>query len=178
MKLKTIPAFFNRSIKINDNKEIKFDHTGTLEVDNKTGAELLEKYPEFIFSENKTEKSQDQKLVQEVSQELVNGLNSEIYDLKQVIAELKEAKAGAEADIQIWKDKVGESEAKAKSAEEALQNEKDSVKKRVQELELKIELLGSTRDQLVALCESSKFAKEEYEKLNKEKLIDYVLSKG
>lgn len=179
MKLKTIPTFFNKSINISEDRSIQFDSTGTFETeDEKLGMELLEKYPSFVFAERGTPDSQDKKLAQEINQELVNSLNREIYELKEQNQALKSEKEGLANDVKAWQDKIEEFSTATKTAEALLDDERVTNKKIVQELQLKISLMGSTLPALQKLCEDSNFKKEDWGSLTKEKLIEYILGKS
>lgn len=176
MKITTIPSFRNQTLNVLDQQQITFDHTGSCEVDSKLGQILVEKYPEFIFSGVK--KQEKEKTVEkEVTQELVNKLNEEIYDLNKQIEEIKESKKSVEADLEGWKSKVAEIVVRAEKAEDSYTKLKESHDHQVQELELKITLMNSTATELRKLCEDSSYDKKEWELLSKEKLIEYILNK-
>jgi len=176
MKITTTSPFRGQTVTVHDNLTITFDHTGSCDVDNKLGAILVEKYPEFIFSGNK--KVEKEKTVQqEINQELVNSLNSEIFDLKKQTEEIRESKKSVEADLKEWQAQVAELVAKAEKWEEAYINQKESHDKQTQALELKITLMNSTTGDLRKLCEDSEYEKKEWELLTKEKLIEYILNK-
>ena len=179
MRLKTIAAFRNKTLKIHDGIDIKFDNLGICEVkDKKLAEEILAKYPEFIFTEDHDENKKIDKLEREITQEFVNELNSEIYTLKQTIMEHKDARKSLEADLRVWKDKVGESEAGRISAENALAKEKESKAAYIETLEFKVSLMSSTATVLKTLCADSNFPKDEWDKLTKEQLIEYILTKN
>lgn len=177
MKIKTIPAFFNKSVKIFDSTEVKFDHTGTLEVDNKVGKALLEKYPEFMFE---LDRKEDTKKTpeQEYTKEVVQRLESELFDAKKQINELKDSKGAVEVDLEAWQGKVQEYINKIKQVENSLEQEKLTNQKVVEKLELKITLIEMTAEQLKGMATDAKFPKEEWEKKSKSELVEYILNKS
>ena len=176
MKITTIASFRNQTLTVLDKQQITFDHTGSCDIDNKLGQILVDKYPEFIFSGNhKVEK--EKTIEKEVTQELVNNLNSEIYDLKAQIEEIKDTKKSVEVDLEVWKSKVAELVTRAEKAEEDYTKQKESHDKQTQGLELRITLMNMTAAELRKLCEDSDFDKKEWELLTKEKLIEYILNK-
>jgi hypothetical protein len=177
MKIKTIPAFYNQSLTTLDQKTIKFDNTGTCEVSEKIGLELLDRYPEFVFSGDVKEKA-NISVQEEVNQNLVDRLKEEIMFLKEQNSSLKKEKETVEADLKSWQDLVEGSNQKVVLAEKALEDHKKSNEQEIQTLKLKISLLVSSVDALKNLCEKSGYEKSEWTNLSKEKLIDYILNKS
>jgi predicted RNase H-like nuclease (RuvC/YqgF family) len=178
MKLTTIPAFFGRSIKIYDDTEVKFDNTGSLEVSDKVGKILLEKYPSMMFDPNKKEEVTALNSTQEYTKEVVQRLEAEVFSLKDQIKEIKDAKLGVETDLAAWQEKVGEFQSKVEKAQKDLENERLTNLKLVDTLELKVALTGQTVAALQQLATDAKYKKEEWEKLTKENLIGYILNKS
>jgi hypothetical protein len=176
MKIKTLPAFFGQPVVVGEGQVIKFDHTGTAEVNDKLGKVLLEKYPTFMFPEGQTQEK-PKTVQQEINQELVTRLEGEIYSLKEAVNEQKEGKKAVEADLKEWQDQIaGLIEEKTK-AEKAYRDQKESHDGQVQALELKITLMETNTVGLQKLCEDSGYEKSDWEKLSKEKLIEYILQK-
>ena len=176
MKVKTVPAFYNQTLTVAE-ESIVFDSTGTCEVENEIGAALIEKYPEFVFSADSVKKK-EVTVQEEVNQDMVNRLKNEIQSLEEKNSFLKAEKTTLEADLKVWKDQVEGYVEKVKVAEKAYKDQKESHDGQVQTLELKMSLLVSTNDALRKLCEASGYKKEEWEKLSKEKLIEYILNKA
>lgn len=176
MKITTLQAFFGQPVNIGDGKKIKFDHKGICEVDDKLGEILLEKYPSFMFS---TEKKQvkETSIEQEINQELVTRLESEIYSLKEAVQEQKEAKGAVEADLLEWQSSIAGLVEKEKAATELAENQKKSYEGQIQALELKITLMEMSVTELKKLCEDSNYPKADWEKLSSAKLIEYILNK-
>ena len=140
MKIKTIPAFFNKTVKIFDDTEVKFDHTGTLEVDDKVGKLLLEKYPEFMFDLNKKEEEKKTP-EQEYTKEVAQRLESELFDSKKQVQELKELKKGVEEDLKSWQSKVQEYVDEISQLKKQIEEEKITNKEVVEKLQLKVSLI-------------------------------------
>lgn len=176
MKITTLPSFFGQEVTIWDGSKIKFDHTGSCEVSKELGKELVEHYNSFMFSGDRKEKVESTKEL-EISKELVNNLNSEIYSLNEQVKELKDSKAVVEADLVEWQSMIGDLKSRAEAAEELAINLKESNNTQLEQLELKITLMESSKVQLEKLCEDSQYDKKEWELLTKEKLIVYILSK-
>ena len=175
MKLTTIRSFFGQTVTVNG-EEVKFDHTGVCEINNKLGTAAIEKYPEFIFS-NENKVKHVETVQEEINQDLVNRLSGEIFDLKKQLEAVKEEKKGTEADLKEWQSKVAEYVEKSDKFEKAYIQQKESHDNQVQALELRITLMNTSSNELKKLCEDSGYDKKEWELLTKEKLIEYILNK-
>lgn len=180
MKIKTIPAYYGKPMTVTidgTSKEIKFDHTGIAQVNDTTGKLLVEKYQGLIFDEGfkaETAKTPEQEYTKEVAQRL----EAEVNQLKEQVASLKDDKKGVEADLEEWKAKIGEMTQVITTKEKELDEEKISSQKVIEGLELKINLMGNNTETLKSLCKDAGFPKEEWDKMVKDDLIEYIINKS
>lgn len=177
MKLKTIPANFGRTIGIFDGLQVSFDNSGICEVKDSVGKKMLESYSSFIFAEDfeaEAPKSRTQEYQQGAAEQLQRELNFANETLKSREDEIK----NLQADKTAWAEKAAELEKFRSDAVQELENYKKTYDNQVKLYELKINLITSTSEKLKKMCELAEFPKEEWEKLNKEQMIEYILNKS
>jgi predicted RNase H-like nuclease (RuvC/YqgF family) len=176
MKVRVIPQYFDSKIRIWDGREISFDHTGLAEVDEKTGNKMLKDYPSFIFPEHVPEPKAPE-FSEQVNESIVKNLNEEIFDLKQKLSEVKESKKEVEADLRGWKGTIEKYEKEITELKATLEQERQSYSAKVKSLELNISLNKMSVDQMKKMCAEAELDNSEWDKLTKDKLIDYLMSK-
>lgn len=177
MKIKTLPAFFNQEVTLAEGKKIKFSNVGELEVDDDLGKELIGKYSTFMFDvEQVFEK--EKTVIDKHVDGIVERQQNEIYDLKEQVKQIKSQKEGVEADLKAWQEKYETAAKSEEVAKKALQEEKDSIKKVVDNFEYRISLMNSVDATLRKICSDSGFPKEEWQTLKKNDIIEYLINKS
>lgn len=177
MKIKTVPALVGKEMVIWDGTIIKFDNKGFAEVNDSKGKQILEKYPSMVFAEDfqeEQEKTPKEKFTEGYAEQLKRELDLS----KGIIKDREDTIESLKADKEEWANKAAELQKAKDAAEEQLVREKETFEKQVKLYEFKIELVTSTNENLRTLCDKSGFPKEEWEKLNKEKLVEYILNKS
>lgn len=177
MKLKTVTQNFGKTIGIFDGLEVTFDNSGICEVKEAVGKKMLESYPSFIFPEEFEAKAPKTR-TQEYQQGAAEQMQRELDFVNETLKSREGDIANLKADRDAWAEKVAEVETAKNNAVEELENYKKTYENQVKFYELKINLISSTSEKLKKMCELSEFPKEEWEKLNKELMIEYILGKS
>lgn len=177
MRLKTVTSNFGKTIGIFDGIQITFDNSGFCEVKDAVGKKMLESYPSFIFSEE-FEATPPKTRTQEYQQGAAEQLQRELDFVNETLKSREGEIANLKADRDAWADKVAEVEANKVAALEELDNYKKTYENQIKFYELKINLVTSTNEKLKKMCELSEFPKEEWDKMNKEQIVEYILSKS
>lgn len=178
MKITTVKSNFSKTLIVLNGKEVTFNHTGVCEVEDNLGKELLSKYPRTFFNidakpnEIKVDVSTQQK------DQLIKNLEAEIDMLKGSVKAEKSKTEVAEANFREWAKLAEGKEKEADNLREELMNVTKAFEDRIKFLELKVRLQESNVEGIKNLCEKSGFPVEEWGKMNKEKLINYLLKKS
>ena len=177
MKIKSVPALFNKSLVIWDGIEVKFDNLGETEVKEEVGNLMLEKYPSLVFGEDyvkETPKTKEQEFTKNYAQQLL----LEIESVKEQLKEKNSSLEVAIADKDAWAEKVGEAIKERDEALDELTREKESFATQVKTYELRIALMKTSVNGLKKTCEAAGFPSEAWHALTQPQLVDYILSKS
>lgn len=175
MKITTVPGNFGKKLIVLDGQEIKIDHKGECELDNKVAKQLLDKYPETFFDplkevvETKREKTFDSTISENLQKEIIE-LQSQLNSQKKLV----ESK---ESDLNEWKSLIEEKDKTIEELKVMLKEEVDAKDIIQKTFELKISLLESSAEKIKETLSKANYPKEEWEKLSKAELINYVMSK-
>ena len=160
-----------------DGLQVKFDGTGTCEVKDSVGQKMLESYPSFIFSED-FEEVKVKTPANDFNKGLAEQLNRELSFVKESLESKTKEIESITADKEAWAEKAAELFKEKEEAVKNLEDYKTTYEGQVKTYELKIELINSTKEKLRKMCQQAEFVKEDWDGLDKEKLVDYVLSKS
>lgn len=180
MKIETVvKSHHGQPVKYSNNIRVIYDNKGIAEVSSEDGKYLIEKYEGQIFTAGKVVLPEKSAVISKTSD------NSEISELKEQLQRAN--KIANDCKIQAQAAKDGEATWRTKCEEllveiESLKAQIPEPKPRVltpeEELaELKKQLEAKTTKELVAFAEEAKFPEDEYKKLNKTLLIEYLISK-
>lgn len=177
MKLKSVPALFNKNMLIWDGTSVDFNSAGICEVKDNIGEMMLEKYPSMVFDENfvkEIPKTREQEFTQVYAEQLLR----EVESVKDQLKEKSSALVAMTADKDAWADKVAELVAGKTFAEEQLVKEKESFTNQIKTYELRIALMKTSVAGLKKTCETAGFTVKEWDVLTQSQLVDYILSKS
>ena len=176
MKIKTIPSNFNQKV-VFDTVSLTFDRKGEADVSEIEGQRLLEKYPGVLFL-NDYVAPKIKTIEDEITEEYVQNLLDKIESLEKEKLSLKDELAIKEVEVSDWASKY---ETNIKATENAINEARElreALKKEREFNELKLNLLGMKTENLRNLCSEAKFSEEEWGKMKKEELIEYLLKKS
>lgn len=175
MKITTVPGNFGKKLIVLDGQEIQITHTGECELDNKVAKQLLDKYPETFFDPSK--EAVETKKEKTFDTTISENLQKEIIELQSQLNSQKKLVESKESDLNEWKQLI---EGKDKEIEELKAQLKQEVETKTiteKTYELKISLLKSSAEKIKETLIKAGYPKEEWEKLSKDELINYVMSK-
>lgn len=175
MKITTVPGNFGKKLIVLDGQEVQITHTGECELDNKVAKQLLDKYPETFFDpskeavEIKKDKSFDQTILENLQNEIVE-LQSQLNSQKKLVEE-------RDSDLNEWKQLIEGKDREIDELKIKLKQEVETKAILENTYELKISLLKSSAEKIKETLTKAGYPKEEWEKLSKDELINYVMSK-
>lgn len=178
MKITTVKSNFNKTLIVLNGKEITFDYTGICDVSDEFGKEIITKYPRTFFSLDAKPIELKVDVLEKQKEQLIKNLETEIDLLKSSVKAEKSKTEVAEANFKKWAKLAEEKEKEADNLREELMNVTKAFEDRIKFLELKVRLQESNVEGIKNLCEKSGFPVEEWGKMNKEKLINYLLKKS
>ncbi len=170
---------FNRGIRINLKKggiDIKFNDRGVAEVDARLVEELMNKDNSISLLANKETVS---KAIQEVEGREIGEIVAINESLKAVNKDLTAKLATSEKENTILKVEIEKLKKAMPSSTISLENEKVVEAKRITSNKLKSELAKNTEAELKEILRQDKNTlplEKEWKDLNKEKLIEFILS--
>lgn len=177
MKITTLQQNFGKSLNIFRGITLEFGNNGICEIkDEKLAEEIINHYPESFWNLAK-EKEVEVKKAKTAMDKVNENLSREIEFLKNQNAELIKKVETAEADKQKWADLAVELEGKVQSALKEVDDIKATSEQTIKGLELKVELIDSSMESLIEVCENAGYPKGEWESKDKIQLIEYLLSK-
>lgn len=177
MIVKTQLRNANNEVSFSDGIVVKFNSQCEAEVKDSIGEMLMEKYPKIVFKEF-PEVEKPKLVSDDFNEKHIVQLGLDIIELKSQIASKERELGEAKAETTVWKNKTEELNGSLKTMTLENTNLKANDKKFKERHDLHVNLLMSNVASLQKTCEKTGFPKEEWERLGKEKLIEYMLQKS